>query len=42
MEDRFSGDVFMIRLCDLCDLCVKFLLPTKPSGLDEIEGVAVL
>src|ERR1700676_4868479 len=34
MEDRLGGALFMIRLCDLCDLCVKFLLRPKPSGLN--------
>jgi hypothetical protein len=29
-----AGDVFMIRLSDLCDLRVKFLLLAKPSGLN--------
>jgi hypothetical protein len=24
----------MIRLCDLCDLCVRILLRVKPSGLN--------
>src|ERR1700736_5069567 len=41
-NDRRAGDVFMIRLCDLCDLCVKFPLRAKSSGLDGIEGVIVL
>jgi hypothetical protein len=35
MKDRLDGNVFMIRLCDLCDLRVKFLLRQDPAAWME-------
>ena len=40
MEDQLAGDVFKIRLSDLCDLCVKYLLQPTPAAWmeDQLAG----